>query len=169
MYFIPYFKYIQRCQRPAFPPPPLPPAPPAAPLPVAPCSESRLPDPSHTIRLPAPAPGSTTHAQRPKAGARSLPAEKHPQAPARQAVRSLAPRAERPQPCPRPHSASSVAAAAPLTLPHAGPEAAGRKQSGRESQPQASDTPCSHSALRASRPPSVGMPRTPGPLIRYLT
>ena len=95
-------------------------------------------------------PPAPPHIPTPQAEARSLPAEKRPQAPARQAVRSLATRAERPQPCARPHSASSVAVSTPLTLPHAGPEAAGRKQSGRESQPQAPDTPCPLSALRAS-------------------
>ena len=94
------------------------------------------------FRHRAPAP---PHIPTPQAEARSLPAEKRPQAPARQAVRSLAPRAERPQPCARPHSAGFVAAAAPLTLPHGGPRAAGKRQSGRESQPQAPDTPCPHS------------------------
>ena len=114
-------------------------------------------------------PPAPPHIPTPQAEARSLPAEKRPQAPARQAVRSLAPRAERPQPCDCPHSAGSIAVTAPLTLPHAGLGAAGKRQSGRESQPQAPDTPCPLSALRAIRPPSAGMPRTPGPLIRYLT
>ena len=114
-------------------------------------------------------PPAPPHIPTPQAEARSLPAEKRPQAPARQAVRSLAPRAERPQPCDCPHSASSVAVSAPLTLPYAGLKAAGKRQSGRESQPQASDTPCPHSALRAIRPPSAGKPRPPRPLIRYLT
>ena len=89
-------------------------------------------------------PPAPSHIPTPQAEARSLPAEKRPQAPARQAARRLAPRAERPQPYARPHSASSVAVTAPLTLPHAGPGAAGKTQSGRESQPQAPDTPCPH-------------------------
>ena len=112
-----------RCQRAGFPPSPLPPAPPSAPLPVAPSSESRHPDPFHTVRLPAPAPGAITHPN---------PTSRGPEPPCGKTPASLRP------------------ASAPLTIPHAGPEAAGRKQSGRESQPQAPDTPCPLSALRAS-------------------
>ena len=77
-------------------------------------------------------PPAPPHIPTPQAEARSLPAEKRPQAPARQAVRSLAPRAERPQPCDCPHSAGSAhgnrTAAPPTRRPR------GRRQKTRVSR-----------------------------------
>ena len=163
-----YYSYFKRCQRAVFPPPPLPHAPPSAPLPVDPSSESRLPDPSHTIRLPAPAPGATTH---PHTTSRS------PEPPCVKTPASPRP-ASRPEPCPMGRAASAVRPSSLRKLrcgsrtadhPTRRPRGAGKRQSGKESQPQAPDTPCPHSALRAIRPPSAGTPRPPRPLIRYLT
>ena len=149
-------------------PSPLPHALPSAPLPVAPSSESRLPDPFHTVRLPAPAPGATTH---PHTTSRS------PEPPCGKTPASARP-ASHPEPCPKGRAASAVRPSSLRKIrcgshtadpPTRRPRGRRRKQSGRESQPQAPDTPCPLSALRASRPPSAGMPRAPRPLIRYLT
>ena len=130
-------------------------------------SELRKPPP-YTIRLPAPAPGATTHTN---------PTSRGPEPPCGKTPASPRP-ASRPEPCPMGRAASAVRPSSLRKLRCGSrtadpstrlPRAAGKTQSGRESQPQASDTPCPHSALRASRPPSAGMPRPPRPLIRYLT
>ena len=83
-------------------------------------SELRKPPPSHK---PRPGASLRKNARKP---------------PARQAVRSLAPRAERPQPCDCPHSAGSAHGNRTADPPARRPGAAGKRQSGRESQPHTS-------------------------------
>ena len=124
-------------------------------LPIPSAFRHRPPDPPHT-----PAPQS----RGPEPPCGKTPASPRP--------------ASHPEPCPKGRAASAVRPSSLRKIrcgshtadpPTRRPRGRRRKQSGRESQPQAPDTPCPLSALRASRPPSAGMPRAPRPLIRYLT
>ena len=78
----------------------------------------------------------TSQPHKPRPGASLRKNARKP--PARQAVRSLAPRAERPQPCDCPHSAGSAHGNRTADPPARRSGAASKRQSSRESQPYTS-------------------------------